>query len=136
MPGTLMRIFVDRPIMTLDGKNFEPVTSLRAALFNACIAPLESDRNLSLEDKLKVHRLAQRVSQSAESSGCLELTAEEISALKQRLNGAYPHPHFIGQIVAMLEDGFMPRELMTEAEREAEYHGRYLPINPDGTIPK
>lgn len=105
-----MKIRVDTPIVTLDGKPFEgegTPASLRAALYGCLVAPLPTDTELTLEGKLKVHQLAKHVLRSGTDSGCIEFTPEQLAEVRSRA-ARYYTPHFFGQIADLLEEGLAP----------------------------
>lgn len=77
-----MRYNLDLEMKLPDGKQFEPPVTLRGAMFGAMTANLRSDQNLSMDDKLKVHRLAKRLAKD----GDVELSTDEVTQIKQRIN--------------------------------------------------
>lgn len=135
-----MKIHVDRPVLTIGGKEFEPPTTLRAALFNALTSSVPGDERLPMDEKLKLHRLAVLMHSQGQDTGVLELSVEQIAEIKKRAAVCYPN-HFFGQVNAMLEDNATAPAIAppakTDAELMDEYHGRYAgpAKRPSGGIP-
>jgi hypothetical protein len=108
-----MKLDLRNSVKTLDGKDFaqpsgeqKPVT-LQEAMFAPLTAQLRGDENLDLGQKLKIHRLAAKVSHA---EGTASFTAEEIATIKDRAAKLYAI-HFLGQMVALLE-----QESLSEGE--------------------
>lgn len=87
------------PLKNLDGEPFEDLETLhRIALF-ACTTVLPKDQHQSMEEKIKLYGLAQKIHPGGE----IELTAEQIVLLKTRI-AAFPlSPIAIGRAIDLLE---------------------------------
>jgi hypothetical protein len=101
-----MKIYLERPVLTVQGKPFEPPMTLRAAIFQALLAHLEDDVRLPLDEQMKIHAL-QKITDKPDAEGMVELTAEQVTKIKARVGKLYSI-QCIGQICEMLEDGQRP----------------------------
>lgn len=64
------------------GKPFEPATiTLEQACFQAVSAALPEDQKLPVPDKLKLYRVAQKIS----AGGVVDFSVEELTLIKQRV---------------------------------------------------
>jgi hypothetical protein len=101
-----MKINLDRPVYAINGQPFDPATSLREAIYAALASSIPGDEKLELKDKLDIHRLLAVVYlKDVDQSGSSTLNAEQIIMIKKRVNMFYISPHFVGQVVEMLEGG-------------------------------
>jgi hypothetical protein len=103
-----MKIYVDREVKTLKGGAFDPPVTLREALYNAITCPTDFDRGSSLKEKLELHRLGKRITSEGDQTGVVELSAQEMSKIQERVNAAFSSNQFVGQVCEMLEDGYTP----------------------------
>lgn len=105
-----MKIKLDAPVRTLDGKPFQQPTKdgkevedwncqLREVIYGALTGAVQTDRNLSVADKMKVHRLARTV---LESPPIASITVEDVTLIKERANQLYG-VHLFGQMADLLE---------------------------------
>lgn len=93
-----MRYNLDTDITTIDGKSFEPPSTLKAAIFTALSATLRTDERLTPEEKLKLFSLSVR----CHEGGLVDLAAEDVAKIKERA-GALFSIHFFGRMVQLLE---------------------------------
>lgn len=104
-----MKVNLDKTIKTMDGKNFqEPdatgklvdkVLTLREVIFTTLTTPLADDQKLPAADKMRIYRLAQRVSGEG---GIVAFTVEDLGTIKDRLNKLYG-VHIFGIVSDLLE---------------------------------
>lgn len=80
-----MKIDVSQPLKNLDGSVSDGAPLLREVAIKALVETLESDRNSSGEDKFGRAVLAQKLVDAAD----IELSVEEIGAIKKRIGALY-----------------------------------------------
>jgi len=98
-----MLVKVNVPLKTLDGQVMKDNdgqgnaidATVKMAIVNAILAPVQKESGV---DKVKKFDLAQRIYKSDE----VDLTAEEISLIKERVGESFP-PIVVGQIWNLLE---------------------------------
>lgn len=81
-----------------DGKGNLTDANLKHAIVNSLLAPLQQGKNETGVEKVKKYELAKRVYDNDE----VELSAEEVSLIKERLAEVYP-PLVVGQCFKILE---------------------------------
>lgn len=94
-----MKRNLDAPILDLEGRPFEDQATLKTVSFLAATASLPSDQNLSVSSKLELYSLAQKL----HTGGEVDLTAEEISLLKDRIGKTFASVIVIGRAFELLE---------------------------------
>jgi len=98
-----MLVKVNVPLKTLDGQVMKDNdgqgnaidATVKMVIVNAILAPVQKESGV---DKVKKFDLAQRIYKSDE----VDLTAEEISLIKERVGESFP-PIVVGQIWNLLE---------------------------------
>jgi len=90
---------LDRPLLNVEGKEFEDKGTLRKVLITACLAADPEERE-SADKKYKVGMLAFRLQKAQKS---VILTAEEVSMVKERVGKFFP-PLVIVRIFDAVED--------------------------------
>ena len=98
-----MLIKVDTPLTTMDGKVMKDNdgqgnavdATVKMCMINALLSPVQNEKGL---DKVKKFDLAQRIYKTDE----INLTAEEISLIKERVGDIFP-PLVVGQIYELLK---------------------------------
>lgn len=124
----MSKVYVDRAVLRIDGTPFDPPCTLRSALYLCLTAPIQGDprsgrqgdEQLSIDEKLELHRLAVLMHKRAGDGGIIELKAEDIAAIKKRA-GRILFAEILGQVYAMLEDGVLP-----SVEESAAAHGQAI----------
>lgn len=81
----------------IDGESGEPIRLLTVAI-GALTRPTKTDQNSSLDQKVKVFRLAQQVA----PGGVHDLSPEDVALLRQRINEAFPSPAIVGAAADLL----------------------------------
>src|ERR1700758_5321084 len=76
---------LDQKILDFDGKEFTPPLALKDMCLTAAVGTLPSDPQLTTEKKVILYRLGQKV----HAGGIVDLTAEEIALLKERIAAGY-----------------------------------------------
>lgn len=105
-----MKIKLDAPLRTLKGAPFQQPTKdgtgaedwncdLREVIYGALTGAVQTDRNSSVADKMKVHRLARVV---LEAPPIASLTVEDVTLIKERASQIYG-VHLFGQMADLLE---------------------------------
>lgn len=94
-----MKIDMNQTIPDLDGKPVEGGITLGAVCAQLCWNPLRGDDAASRETKLQTANIALKI----RGSDSVDLTAEEIALLKDRVDRAYPHPGLVMRIFALLD---------------------------------
>lgn len=94
-----MKYNLSQTILQLDGSAFEDKPTLQAICLTAVTMPLKQDETLSLNQKLELYRLAQRIVATNE----VDLTSEEVSLLKERVGKVFNNITIIGRVVDILE---------------------------------
>ena len=80
-----------------DGKGNVVDATLKIAIVNALLSPVEKEIGT---EKVKKLKLAIRVYEATDE---IDLTAEEIVLIKERVNSSYPLPLVVGRVFEMLE---------------------------------
>jgi hypothetical protein len=109
-----MKLSLDEELKDPKGNAFTDKAKLGDALYGALNAPLQADQQLPLAEQMKRYRLSQRVGVGGE----IEVTAEEIALLKERISRVFPI-QVIGAIVDKLEALSAPRLVEKAAQPEA-----------------
>lgn len=95
-----MKIDMTQPITDLDGKAMDDGTATLGKLCaNVCWNPIKGDENANLDQKSKAAFLALKI----KDANSVDLTAEEISLIKDRVNRAFPHPGIVARVHALLD---------------------------------
>lgn len=93
-----MKRNLDQVMTDLDGKEFGDKATLKMVCFGAVSTPMQGDDQIPMEKKLKQYALLQKIN----VGGVVDLTAEEISLVKERASKLYPILIF-GRLVDALE---------------------------------
>lgn len=101
-----MKINVNQKLKTVEGQTMKDVGSdgkaveatLKMAIVNSLLAPLQQGQNESGIEKVKKYELAMRVYKGGE----VELTVEDIALIKKQIGDVYP-PLIVGQTFDLLE---------------------------------
>jgi hypothetical protein len=93
-----MKRNLDQVMTDLDGKDFQDKATLKTIVFNALASPMQEDSSMSIDKKMKQYALLQTINKGGE----VELTAEDISLIKERGCKIFPLIVF-GRMVEMLE---------------------------------
>lgn len=110
-----MKIDLTAKIRTIDGKLFQQPASdgkgfidwdcnLKDAIYGALIAQLQTDFQMSVQDKIKVFRLAQTVERA---NGALNAEAEEVTLIKDRASRLYGI-HLFGVMADLIDPPATP----------------------------
>ncbi len=96
-----MKLSLDEKILDLSGNQVltpdGQTLTLANVLSTACVAPLESDRSMSGEEKAKLFEMALKVVQ-----GNSEFSIEDVAVMKRRIGMAYS-PIVVGRSWKLLE---------------------------------
>lgn len=110
-----MKINLDAPVRQLDGSPFKQAgppmadgqptvidwnCTLKDVVMGALVAQLADDRNLSIDDKVRIYRLAQQLHPLR---GTHDFKLDDVKAWKDRCNKMYPGPQLFGVISDLLE---------------------------------
>lgn len=114
-----MKRNLDTPILKLDGAEYADKPTLKLICFTAIAEPLPGDEKLTPVDKLKLYALAQKL----HAGGVVDLSAEEIAQLKDRIGRGYS-ALVVGRAFELLEQD-MP--VATQAEFDAAVDRRDMP---------
>ena len=95
-----MKRNLDLPILQLDGKPFEDKATLKTVAFLAVTATLQSDQSMQVNEKMRLYALAQKV----HAGGVVDLEAEDVALLKDRIGKAFSHVVVIGRAFELLEN--------------------------------
>lgn len=95
-----MKISLNSPILQLNGKPFTDVKDLRTVCFSAVTVPHPGNDKLSIDKKMELYRLAQRITSTPDE---IEFTAEEIVILKTNIAAVFLSVEVIGQSVDLLD---------------------------------
>lgn len=89
------------PILQIDGTEFPGKSkhTLQTVCFTALTVPHDDDARLPTEEKIKLYKLAQRISQG----GDVEFTSEELALLKARIAKVFVHVVVIGRAFDLLD---------------------------------
>jgi hypothetical protein len=85
------------PVMDMDGKGNAVEATVKMALVNAVLSPVQTDKPM---DKFRKDELARKI---YNTDGEVELTAEEVVLLKDRVGESYA-PIIVGQVWRLLEN--------------------------------
>jgi len=94
-----MEVNLDKVLVDLAGQPLEPRITLGDVLLTAATAGIPEDQGASGEKKMKLYRLAQKISKD----GTSHLTAEEVTMIKSRVNAVYPSPLLYGQVSDLID---------------------------------
>lgn len=94
-----MKRNLDALILQLDGNPFEDKATLKTVVFMAVTTPLQADQHDSVDQKIRLYTLAQKVYQGGE----VDLSAEDISLIKDRIGKVFNHVVVIGRAFELLE---------------------------------
>jgi len=94
-----MNIDMTQMITGIDGKPLADDATLRKVCIEALWNPLKGDENASAEQKTKCAMLAIRIGDKE----VVDLSAEEVALIKDRVNRAYPHPGIVARAHALLD---------------------------------
>lgn len=94
-----MKRNLDTLILNIDGQPFEDSATLKTVCFLAATATLPTDQNAPIANKLALYALAQKL----HIGGEVDLTAEEIALLKERIGKAFASVVVIGRAFELLE---------------------------------
>lgn len=81
-----MKKNLDTPILKLDGSTYADAPTLGSIVFAAIQLNLPTDQSLSVQQKMALYRLAQKIV----SGGTVEFSAEELVLMKDRAGIALP----------------------------------------------
>lgn len=107
-----MKINLNQDVVDFDGKviniKFEedgPLVpqTLRSICFTAVTSVTPQDRSKTPDTAMKLYGLAQKLFNDGKDDGLVELSAEEIVLIKDRINSTYPSVIIIGSSYALLE---------------------------------
>lgn len=102
-----MKINYNEPVMNFDGTPFkdekETTMTLKKAIFMACTASVSGDEALTPMDKYRVGEIAFVASKE------LDLTAEQVATVKERLGKGQFTPTFVFAVHNMLENPVEPK---------------------------
>ena len=93
-----MKRNLDKIMTGLDGEEFADKATLKQLCFTALATPLDDDARMPIDKKMKQYGLLQRV----HAGGDIDLTAEEISLIKERAGKMFQLVVF-GRLVETLE---------------------------------
>jgi len=85
-------------ITDFDGNSFPDKPTIKSAVMGSLINVLRGDETLAAEQKVKMFELAMRI-HGAEQ---IELTAEDVSLIKERVGKAYP-PMVVGRVFQAID---------------------------------
>jgi len=111
-----MKVNLEVLLLDAKGKEFNDKGKLGDVLYMACINNTPTDAQAPLEQKLKVHRLAKKIGGEDRE---VDLTAEEISLLKERVSLLFPIV-VVGAVVDVFESGTIaavPKKDPAEAKK-------------------
>lgn len=129
-----MKINLDAPVRQLDGSPFKQAgppgpdgqltavdwsPTLKDVVLGALVAQLPDDRNLSIDEKVKIYRLAQQLQRL---SGVQEFKLDDVKAWKDRCHKMYPGPQIFGATADLLEgmqEVALVEELLADPARAA-----------------
>lgn len=94
-----MLINLSSSILKLDDTEFDDKLTLQAVIILALTTIIRSDESTKIEHKIKLYKLAQKISQSAE----VDLTAEDIVLIKDRIAATIQNVVVIGRAFDLLE---------------------------------
>lgn len=87
------------PILKLDGTEFDDKLTLQTVTLLSLITPIRSDESKDTNYKLSLYRLAQKINSSHE----VDITAEDIVLIKDRISTVMQNIVVIGRAFDMLE---------------------------------
>mgnify|MGYP003394722859 CR=1 FL=1 len=93
-----MKRNLDQVMTDLDGKEFVDKATLKMVCFGAVSNPIQGDAEMPLEKKMKQYALLQKIN----AGGECDLSAEEISLIKERGSKLFPILIF-GRMTDLLE---------------------------------
>lgn len=104
-----MKLSLDQVMKDAKGEEFADKATLGTAIYASLQAQLPTDAGTSLEAQMKRYRLLQRVGKGGE----IDVTAEEISMIKDRVSKAFPIS-VVGAVVDIVEGLSAPRLVTNE----------------------
>ena len=114
-----MKINLDVPILQLDGTEFSDKPTLKIICFLSVTTPIKSDETLTAADKIRLYRLAQRIA----GDSVVDLDAEDVALLKDRISKVIAHVVVLGRAFDMLEG----RDMQPQAVFDAAVDARDMP---------
>lgn len=98
-----MKRNLDLPITQLDGTEFKEKLTLQKICFSSIISVLPSDESLDITTKLKFYQLAKKISEPSP----VELSAEDLTLLKERIGKVCAHVVVIGKAFELLDTDYV-----------------------------
>ena len=99
-----MRLDVQKTIKNLDGEEIKQdgkAYTVKKAVTDALLAPLDKDRDLMGSKKAELYALAVRIHNATDH---VEITVEEASTIKERVASAFA-ALIVGQVYEIIEGG-------------------------------
>lgn len=93
-----LKSFDGQTMKDSDGQGNIIDATLKLALINALLAPVQNESGV---EKVKKYELARKI-YKAENE--VELTVEELSLCKKRVGEVFPNPIVVGQVTELLEN--------------------------------
>lgn len=109
-----MQVDLDTKLLDPHGKESSDQATVGTASYSALSAPLPEDQGMSMDQKLKIYRLVQKVA----AGGKADLSAEEITTIKSRAAKALPMVWF-GALADLLDPTVAPVPLKPGEPKEA-----------------
>ena len=94
-----MKRNLDTPILQLDGTEFADKATLGTVCFSAVVAVIPDDQNSEIYQKIALYNLAKILAIGGE----VDLTAEDIVLLKERVGKVISNVVAIGRVFELLE---------------------------------
>ncbi len=102
-----MKVKVNVTLKTIDGNEMKDVdgegkavdATLKLAIVNALLAPAQNEKGV---DKVRTYELAKKV-YSVDGDELVELSAEDITLIKEKVGETFPSPLVVGQVFDLLE---------------------------------
>jgi hypothetical protein len=96
----------DAVLLQLDGQEFVPPMTLGKAVHQATANAMQADQNLDLNAKMNLYRLAKL----GFEGGVQDITAEDISVIKERASKMFTNYVFVGRVIEALESDYVKPE--------------------------
>ena len=92
-----LKTFDGQAMKDNDGQGNVIDVTLKLALVNALLAPVQNETGV---EKVRKYELARKI---YKAEGDVEMTAEDISLCKKRVDAVFPSPIVVGQVNELLE---------------------------------
>lgn len=109
-----MKLNLNVELADAKGNPFQDKAKLGDALYGAMNSPMPADNQLPLPEQIKRYRLLQLVGKGGE----IEVTAEDIAMLKERVSKLFPIS-VVGAVTDLLESLTAPRLIKPEEPQAA-----------------